>query len=160
MEDDRPRRVYSFPNEFLTYANTLTSSPSLFTPLALANTQHEYKTAEILRQHTQTGTIAEMAVITVHLLSIPTQSEVIQKGLIRADELPSRVPFFLLLLIAAISVCVGARCRLITLLSQMSPSSPCYAGRGDVPGRCQRKTPSRYIENIIVVSLLIDLFYQ
>lgn len=53
------------------------------------------------------GTLGPRPVITEHLLSIPAQSEVIEKGLIRADELHSRAPFFLLLLIAAISGHVG-----------------------------------------------------
>ncbi|KAL7376887.1 hypothetical protein ABVT39_017861 [Epinephelus coioides] len=88
---------------------------------------HEYKTAEILKQPTQTGTSRD----DYHYSASSKYSNSIRgdtKGLIRADELPSRVPFFLLLLIAAISGCVGEMPLDNSPLSN-EPIFHVYAGR-------------------------------
>lgn len=99
---------------------------------------HEYKMAEILRQHSRTGTNRD----DYHYSASSKYSNSIRgdtKGLIRADELPSRVPFFLLLLIAAISGCVGEMRTDNSPLSN-EPIFHVYPQRGDVPGRCHSKT--------------------
>lgn len=76
--------------------------------------------------------LTEMTIITVHLLSIPTQSEVIQKALSELTSCPLESPssFFYWL---QLSVAVWARCRLITRLSQMSPSSTFILGEVKSP---------------------------
>lgn len=83
---------------------------------------------------------SEMAIITEHLLSIPTQSEETWKAWSERTSWPLESPssFFCWL---QLSASVWARCRMITLLSQMSPSSIFYSERGDVPGRCDNNTP-------------------
>lgn len=82
-------------------------------------------------------TLEEMPIATVQLLSIPTQSEVIRKGLIRADEPHSPVLFLLLLLIAAISGCVGV------MVPGNSPLKQVYllrlGFRGNVPARVSQQ---------------------
>lgn len=79
--------------------------------------------SEILRQHTRRRTSRDGR----HYSASNKYSNSIRgdtKGLIRADELPSQVPFFLLLLIAAISGRVGemppSRCL-------NEPISPCLS---------------------------------
>lgn len=90
--------------------------------LALTDTRMNTK-----RQRSSDSTLAEMPIITVHLLSIPTQSEVTQKALSELTSCPLESPssFFCWL---QLSVVVWARCRLITRLPQMSPSSTFMLG--------------------------------
>lgn len=95
---------------------------------------HKYKMVEILRQHARRDAY--------HYSASSKYSNSIRgdtKGLIRADELHSRVPFFLLLLIAAISGCVGemALDNSPSLLNE--PIFHIYARGGDVASPCHGK---------------------
>lgn len=153
-EDDRLCLVYIFQHEFLTYANTLTSSFSLFTPSLLQTHTWIQSGSASQTTHTRTGTSRD----DYHYSASSKYSNSIRgdtKGLIRADELPSQVPFFLLLLIAAISGCVGARCCLITLSLSLS-NEPIFhvdACRGDVPPvgviACGVRTHSGWMLNVV-----------
>lgn len=83
------------------------------------------------------GALREMPIITVHLLSIPTQSEVTQKALsgLTSCSLESSSSFFCWL---RLSVAVWVRRCLITLLSN-KPIFRIYVQGGDVPARCHSK---------------------
>lgn len=136
MEDDGPGRVYIFPLELLTYTNAPASSLSL--PRSL-RARMNIKWLQIFRQHARTGTSRDDC----HYSASSKYSNSIRgdtKGLIRADELPSRVPFFLLLLIAAISGRVGAMVPDNYLLFN-EPVFHVYAHRDDVARTCHCTTP-------------------
>lgn len=128
--------TFSSPSSWLTQ--------TLSHPHFLSSLPRSYKHTHI-HPHTNTkwqrssdSTLAEMPIITVHLLSIPTQSEVIQKALseLTSCTLESPSSFFCWL---QLSVAVWARWRLITLSLSNEPIVHIYAWGGDVPGRCHSK---------------------
>lgn len=79
-----------------------------------------------------------MPIITVHLLSIPTQSEAMQKALsvLTSCTLESSSSFFCWL---QLSVVVWVRRRLITLPLSNEPIIHIHAWGGDVTGGCHTK---------------------
>lgn len=127
--------VFTFSSRSSWLTQTLSRPHSLSSLPRSRKHTHEYKMAEILRQQA----LAEMTIITVHLLSIPTQSEVIQKALSELTSCPLESPssFFCWL---QLSVTVWARCRLITPPVSNEPIFHVYPRRGDVSGRCHSKT--------------------
>lgn len=133
IENDQPHWLYHFQHELQQHTYSLTCSHHSLTFLNTHTNIKWQRSSDIKRGQA----LAEMTIITVHLLSIPTQSEVMQKALSELTSCPleSSSSFFCWL---QLSVDVWARCRLITLLSQMSPSSH---QRGDVPSRCHSRMP-------------------
>lgn len=128
MKSNQPHCVYIFQPKFLTYTNTFTFS---LQSLTLINTHIKW-------QRCSDSTLAKMPIITVHLLRLPTQSDVTWKASSKLTSCTLKSPSSFLCWLL-LSVAVWDIWCLITIPLSNQPISHICAWGGVVPSRGHSK---------------------